>query len=87
MQFEKMLKAKEEAELARRYEQAYWTAWMVNVHLKKKVKVEQLAQPFVPKKTTAQRVNERDKFFEEFKRKRKEAGHGDGSGSGGKDRG
>lgn len=86
MQFEKMLKAKEQAELARRYEQAYWTAWMVNVHLKKKIKVEQLVHPFVPKKTTAQKVSERDRFFEEFKRKRKEEADGNRSGSGGKNR-
>lgn len=71
MELDKMLSAHEKAELARRWETAYWVANMLNIHLKKKVRTERLMQPFLPKKTSGAIAAERDKFFEEFGQKRK----------------
>ena len=71
LELDKMVTAHEKAELARRWETAYWVSNILNVHLKKKVRTERLMQPFLPKKTSGMIAAERDKFFEEFGQKRK----------------
>lgn len=75
----KMIDAHEEAELARRYETAYWIANLMNTQVRKKIRVDHLMAPFIRKKTKAEKVDERDAFFASFKKQQEEAAHGDHS--------
>jgi len=64
-----MLEAYRSAEKSRRMETAYWVSYMINVHLKKPVKIEKLMKPFMPKKTAGEVEEEREEFFRKFNQK------------------
>lgn len=71
--FETMLIAYKKAEESRRWETAYWMYWLVNMQSKNKISVKTLMEPFLPKKTRAEIIGERQSFFKNFEQQRKES--------------
>lgn len=82
MEFEDIAKAYEEAELARRWETAYWVCTLIGPHLGKnsRVNTQSLMKPFLPKEEIVRTKEECNDFFENFYKQRKEVvSNGNGS--------
>ena len=86
MEFEDMANAYEQAELARRWETAYWVRSLIGPHLVKNsgVTTKSLMKPFLPKEEIVRTKEECEDFFNDFYKQRKEVtGNGNDSRIGG----
>lgn len=84
--FEAMVIAYKKAEENRRWETAYWLHLLINIQTKNKVSIKALMEPFLPKKTRAEIISERQSFFKDFEQQRKESENVDSSRVASKDR-
>lgn len=81
-----MANAYEQAELARRWETAYWVCSLMKPHLVKNsgVTTKSLMKPFLPKEEIVRTKEECEDFFNDFYKQRKEVtGNGNDSRIGG----
>lgn len=70
--FTDMFMSYKEAQLAERWEKAYWTACAMSVHTKHSVDPSKLMGPFLPEKSLAEKADEKEAFFKQFNKQRKE---------------
>lgn len=79
LEFDEIHSAYEEELLDRRWERAYWVSNIISaiafgpLKKPKPCAPKELMKPFMPKKSGSEIAAERQRFFEEFEKKRREA--------------